>query len=123
MARFIKDKNNRIFDTEWYGIETLGDSFMQKRIIQKNKKYYFEIWKAGDIDGNIYGNIDGHTEEFEIKVVKASDDIRDLVDKIIVNGLNEEALLDGKVVAVYRDFDDDIFGRPISDWDVLTNYY
>lgn len=20
MARFIKDKNNRIFDTEWYGI-------------------------------------------------------------------------------------------------------
>lgn len=35
MARFIKDKNNRIFDTEWYGIETLGDSFMQKRIIQK----------------------------------------------------------------------------------------
>lgn len=62
-------------------------------LFKKNKKYYFEIWKAGDIDGNIYGNIDGHTEEFEIKVVKASDDIRDLVDKIIVNGLNEEALL------------------------------
>lgn len=119
MARFIKDKNNRIFDTEWYGIETLGDSFMQKRIIQKNKKYYFEIWKAGDIDGFI----DGHVEHFEIEVVKTSDDIRDLVDKIIVNGLNEEALLDGKVVAVYRDFDDDFFGRPISDWDVLTNYY
>ena len=64
-------------------------------LLKKIKKYYFEIWKAGDIDGNIYiyGNIDGHTEEFEIKVVKASDDIRDLVDKIIVNGLNEEALL------------------------------
>lgn len=117
MARFIRTKDNQLFDTEYYGEETWGQN-TQDSIEQKDENtYYFHHWVAG----NEY--VDDSTYESKIEVLKASDKIEEVVDKIeivSIDNVSKLAFIDGRVVAVLKTFkpDEYIFNRG-TDWVVF----
>lgn len=111
MGRFIRTKDGKLYDVINYGIDTAG-TCDQKSIIEKNGKYYFEDWQfVCDPE------IDSHSEYTEIDVVKASDEIEDIVDEIKDIEVGKAAFINGKIVAIYSKFDGTEF-----EWDMLSNY-
>lgn len=114
--RFIRTKDNRLFDCCYYGIDTWGLS-SQDSIVKINGKYYFDCWTS-----SCYPEYDDYSEYIEIGVVKDSDEIEDVVDEIKVTEVGKVALINGEVVAIYKNFGDgDMFHIPGFEWDVLTN--
>lgn len=116
MGRFIRTKDGKLYDVINYGIDTAGTCH-QKSIIEKNGKYYFDCWIS-----SFYPDYDDYSEYTEIDVVKDSDEIEDVVDEIKVTEVGKVALINGEVVAIYKNFGDgDMFHIPGFDWDVLSN--
>ncbi len=114
MARFIRTKDNQLFDTVYFGEETWGQN-TQDSIEQKDENtYYFHNWVAG----NEY--IDDSVNEEIIDVIKASDNIEDVVDEIKSTYVGKLAFINGQVVAMLKTFkpDEYIFNRG-TDWEVF----
>lgn len=116
MGRFIRTKDGQLYDCINYGIDTAGTCH-QKSIVEKNGKYYFEDWYSPN-------NLESYGDWWytEIDVVKASNKIEDVVDEIKDTEVGKVALINGKVVAIYKNFGDgDMFHIPGFEWDVLSN--
>lgn len=114
MARFILTKDKKIFDIEFFGFKTWGSAH-QESIDMEDGKYYFDYWDYDSLFDD-----DTYWRE-EIDVEKTSDNIEDLVDEILEVDSDKYALLDGKVVAAYKDFANYGLPRRGFDWNVVTN--
>ncbi len=98
MARFIRDKNNWLFDKDYYGDKTWGSNSQDSIEQTKKNKYYFHSWTAG----NEY--TDDCIENEEIEVIKASNNIEDVVDEIKDTPVGKIAFIEGRAVAIFKTF-------------------
>lgn len=111
MARFIRDKNNWLFDRDFYGDKTWGLNSQDSIEQRGENEYYFHFWTAGNM------HFDDHTEEVKIEVIKASDNIEDVVDEIKDTPVGKLAFIEGRVVAVLKTFKPDEYLYPRgTDW-------
>lgn len=113
MGRFIRTKDKEIFDVEFFGFKTWG-SVHQESIDMQDGKYYFGYWNYDRVLDSTYW-----CEPIDVEM--SSNNIEDLVDEIQETESGKVALINGKIVAVYKDFANYGLPRRGFDWNVVTN--
>lgn len=84
MKRFIRTENGILIDTLTYGVSTWNNIYYQISIKKHKKDYFIETWEYDKV-----------TSKIKLNIIKASNKIEEIVDKIVGN----LAYIGNKIVA------------------------